>query len=105
VFVKLRLMFEWGGGCLWANDDASIAAFGVGPIESKLFLLPDTCSQLVQMSSWHDTSRDWDNVHRLQDPTPWSIQEQIRFERAVDEMQSMLRAELGPEFEVEYLPL
>lgn len=32
----VRLMFEWGGGCLWGGNDAARATFDVGPIEERL---------------------------------------------------------------------
>ena len=41
---RLRLMFEWGGGCIWVGDDATRSAYGVGPIEESLPLADETRS-------------------------------------------------------------
>ncbi len=103
--LVVRLMFEWGGGCLWPGDDAARAAYGFGPIEDQLLLSPDTRRQLAEMSTWHDTSRDWDYAAFPQHPSPWPSAEWHRFERAVVEMQSVLRGELGESFDLVYCPL
>lgn len=95
----LKLMFEWGGGCLWTANEAALRAFDVGNIEDQLPLTDETRRRLEELSEWHDTSLNWDYPP---DPGPWTPEEEERFERAAAEMLERLRAELGPEFEVVY---
>jgi hypothetical protein len=98
----VRLMFEWGGGCLWCGNDAARAAFDVGPIEDVLPLSPGTRQRLTELSVWHDESL---NPEYPPDPSPWSADERTRFESAAAELLNVVRSELGPEFEVVYVTL
>ena len=98
----VRLMFEWGGGCLWGSNDTARVAFDVGPIEDVLPLSPRTRQRLIELTTWHDGSLDWEYPP---DPSPWSPQERERFEWAAAETLAVVRLELGPEFEVAYVPL
>jgi hypothetical protein len=98
----VRLMFEWGGGCLWGGNEAAAKAFDVGPIEDHLPLSPGTRQQLRKLSLWHDSALHWEYPP---DPSPWSREERERFERAAAEMLTVLQIELGPRFEVVYVAL
>ncbi len=98
----VRLMFEWGGGCLWCGNDAAREAFDVGPIEDRLPLAPETLRRLGELSAWHDTSLDWDDPAG---PGPWPPEEYERFDDAAAEILESIRAQLGPEFHVEYVRL
>ena len=95
----VRLMFEWGGGCLWCGNDAARDAFDVGDIEDRLPLSPATRRRLEELSVWHDTALDWDDPAG---PSPWPPEEDARFDAAALQMLAVLRAELGPDFEVVY---
>jgi hypothetical protein len=95
-------MFEWGGGCVWCGDEITREAFDVGPIEDILSLSEATKRELGEMSAWHDQSL---NQHYPPDPSPWSRDEINRFEVAAQLMRQRLQAELGPDFEVIYVPL
>lgn len=95
----LRLMFEWGGGCLWADDDAARAAFDVDHVEDRLPLSDETRRRLEELSMWHDTSLDWDDP---MGPSPWTPDEDQRFDRAARGLLERVRAELGPDFTVDY---
>jgi hypothetical protein len=99
---EVRLMFEWGGGYLWCGNDAARDAFDVGPIEDRLPLSAETRQRLEELSVWHDTALDWDDPAG---PSPWAPEEDARFERAAAEILERVRAELGPDFAVEYRPL
>ncbi len=99
---RIRLMFEWGGGYLWSGNEATITAFDVGPVEDLLSLSPATRQRLADLSAWHDESLNWDYPP---DPGPWSPDEAERFEQAAAETLSVVRSELGPEFDVVYVPL
>lgn len=99
---RIRLMFEWGGGCLWCDNDAARDAFGVGNIEDRLPLSAGTRRRLEELSAWHDTALDWDDPAG---PSPWTPGEDARFDHAAAEIMEHIRAELGPEFAVEYTRL
>jgi hypothetical protein len=95
-------MFEWGGGCLWCLNDAAYDAFDVGPIEDRLPLSAGIRGQLDELTVWHDTALDWDDPAG---PSPWTPDEDARFDHAAAGILARIRAELGPEFEVEYTRL
>ena len=92
-------MFEWRGGCLWCGNDAALDAFDVGSIEDILPLSDETRQRLEELSVWHDTALDWDDPGG---PSPWTPDEEARFDRAAAEVLEQIRAELGPDFAVEY---
>ncbi|HEX2201703.1 MAG TPA: hypothetical protein VHG91_00320 [Longimicrobium sp.] len=96
---RLRLMFEWRGGCLWPGNAAARDAFDVDYVEDRLPLSGETRQRLEELSVWHDTALDWDDPGG---PSPWTPDEEARFERAAAEILERVRAELGPEFQVDY---
>lgn len=98
----LRLMFEWGGGCLWCGNDAAREAFDIGAIEDRLPLTPETRQRMEELSRWHDTSLDPNDPAG---PGPWLPTEGARFDLAAAELLARIRAELGPEYQVEYVRL
>lgn len=96
---RLRLMFEWGGGCIWAGDDKTRSTYGVGPIENSLPLAEETRRQLAGMAVWHDLSLNWEYPP---DPGPWDAREYERFEAASVAMRDHLQQELGDRFAIVY---
>ena len=99
---RLRLMFEWGGGCLWCMDDATRQTFGVGPIENRLPLSAKLNARLEAHSSLHDSALNWDDPAA---PSPWMPAQFADFDRAVEILMADLQAELGGRFVIEYAPL
>jgi hypothetical protein len=99
---RLRLIFEWGGGCIWCGNDTARERFDVGPIEDVLPLSIETRRRLEELSVWHDESLNRDYPP---DPGPWAAEEYERFEAAAQEILARIRAELGSEFEIVYNPL
>lgn len=99
---RLRLMFEWGGGCLWCGNQAAIEAFDVGPIEDILPLSKGVLNGLLELSGWHDGALNRDYPP---DPGPWKREDYIAFEKAAIEIQGRIQEELGSEFDVVYTPL
>lgn len=99
---RIRLMFEWGGGCLWCGNDAARDRFDVGDIEDRLPLSAENRERLAELSAWHDTALDWDDPAG---PSPWTPDDDVRFDAAASEVLERIRAELGPEFQVEYTRL
>ena len=95
----IRLMFEWGGGCLWCGNDLALKTFDVGPIEDRLPLSDSVRSRLAEMTAWHDGSLNWEYPP---DPGPWTPEEYSRFEKAASDVLAIIRAELGGDFEVVY---
>lgn len=98
----IRLMFEWGGGCLWCGNDAALDAFDVGPIDDRLPLSPEIRERLEVLSVWHDTALDWDDPAG---PSPWPPDEYARFDAEAAVILERVRAQLGPDFAVEYTRL
>lgn len=101
TLYKIRLMFEWGGGCIWCGNEAALKRFDVGPIEEKLSLPEIIIQELQTLSTWHDKALDWDYPP---DPSPWSQEEFQEFEVAAQSMLTKLQIELGADFEVVYEP-
>ncbi|SFC48657.1 hypothetical protein SAMN05421848_1599 [Kushneria avicenniae] len=99
MLYRVRLMFEWGGGCIWCGNDAARERFSVGSIEENLPLSEATLQKLHALTAWHDKALNWDYPP---DPSPWSQEEFRAFETAAHDMRSRLQTELGPEFEVVY---
>jgi hypothetical protein len=99
---RLRLMFEWGGGCLWCDNDAARAAFDVGPIEDRLPLSQQTRHRLDALSEWHDKALNWEYPP---DSGPWTSEEYAQFDQAAKAILAVIQAELGASFEVPYSPL
>jgi hypothetical protein len=95
----VRLMFEWGGGCLWCGNDAARDAFDVGDIEDRLPLSAATRRRLEELSVWHDTALDRGHPAG---PSPWPPEEDARFDTAALQLLATLRAELGSGFAVGY---
>ncbi|AME27194.1 hypothetical protein AXG89_27550 (plasmid) [Burkholderia sp. PAMC 26561] len=63
---RLRLMFEWGGGCIWAGDDAARDKYAVGPIEDSLPLADATRKKLADMT-YGTTCRSTGNILQTRD--------------------------------------
>lgn len=96
---QLRLMFEWRGGCIWAGDNTTRSAYGVGPIEDSLPLTDKTRRKLAEMTAWHDLSLNW--VYPP-DPGPWDAHEYERFDATAAAMREHLQQELGDCFAIVY---
>jgi hypothetical protein len=98
----LRLMFDWGGGCLWCADAATRAALGVGPVEDALPLTPALRDRLDALSARHDTALNWLSPA---DPGPWSAQDFAAFDLAARALLADLSVALGPGYRLTYQPL
>jgi len=99
AFYALRLFFEWRSGSLWCDNEAARAAFDVGPVEDVVPLSRETRRRLSELSAWHDTALDWDDP---MGPSPWSADEKARFDAAAAEILDRIRAELRPDFQIDY---
>jgi hypothetical protein len=94
----LRYLLDPGAGiCLWSGNDEAREKFGY-PIDLDGLGLPDDVQREGQnLVAWFDTSVDWSYPAA---PSPWSDQERVRFQEASQIFLTVLRKNLGPEFEV-----
>ena len=104
--MTIRLMFEWGGGSLWAGDDAARARFDVGPLDDALDLPDALRSRLDALSVRHDTALDWDDPAG---PSPWTDSERAAFDTDAEvlrrDLSAHLATHLGPSVALVYVPL
>jgi hypothetical protein len=100
--MLLKLMFEWGGGCIWCRDDDTRALLGVGPVEDRLLLSPTTRGRLDELSARHDTKLNWSDPAGR---TLWSVAEEASFDAEVTTLLQQIRSDLGPNLRIEYEPL
>jgi hypothetical protein len=95
----LRFFFEWGGGCLWAGNDAARRDLDYGPYDydepCPLPLSPATIARCRWMAEWHDTALNWEYPP---DPGPWDPAESARFDDAANSLLNDIRRELGPDY-------
>ncbi len=93
-----RYFFDSGLGiCLWSDNDAARERFNY-PVElSDLGLSENLLRRVNHLIAWYDTFRDWSYPPN---PSPWPMSEDIRFHEASQKLLSMLRQELGSEFEI-----
>lgn len=94
---KLKLFFEWRGGVLWCANDLAFKLFDCGPVEDRLPLSDGIKKRMAEMTIWHDTALDWNYPP---DPSPWPEEEFIKFHKAVEEILSDIKQELGPGYEI-----
>jgi hypothetical protein len=98
----LRLMFDWGGGCLWCAGAPTLKALGVGPVEKTLPLPQAPRDRLDAFSARHDTALNWLSPA---DPGPWAARDHARFDAAARALLADLTQALGPEYDLRYAPL
>ncbi len=93
-----RYFFDPGSGiCLWSGNDEARERFDY-PVElSDLGLSENLLRQAFHLIAWYDTSLDWSYPSN---PSPWAESEKTRFHVASQNLLSMLRQELGSEFEI-----
>jgi hypothetical protein len=96
---RLKYMFDAGSGiCLWAANDAAHGRFGY-PVDADGLPLSEGLSARVRrLLEWYDRGLDWDDPGG---PSPWDAAEEARFGAEARAVLAALRAELGPEFEIE----
>jgi hypothetical protein len=63
----------------------------------QLPLSPETRQEVERLVAWYDTSLDWNDPAG---PTPWSLEEGARFNRAARALLKRLRVQLGSAYEV-----
>ncbi len=95
---RLRFFFDPGAGiCFWAANDAACECFDY-PIDARnLPLAENTWRRIYFLTSWYDTSIDWNYPPN---PSPWDNDERERFNREAQKLLVVVREELGSDFEV-----
>ncbi|HEY9404323.1 MAG TPA: hypothetical protein VIQ24_16820 [Pyrinomonadaceae bacterium] len=95
---RLRYSFDPGAGiCLWAANDAAREQFDY-PVDVRDLPLPENTRRRVwYVSAWFDTSIDWDYPPA---PSPWSWEEREWFNSEAQKLLTLVREQLGLEFEV-----
>ena len=95
---SIRFSFDAGSGiCLWAGNSVTREQWDY-PIDAKdLPLAENTWRFAHHLCAWYDTSIDW--VYPS-DPSPWDAGERARFNLSAQRFLGILRAQLGPDFEV-----
>lgn len=95
---RLRYFFDPGAGvCLWAANDAARERFDY-PVDARDLPLPEnTWWKVWYVCAWFDTSIDWDYPPN---PSPWNREERERFNAEAQKLLTLVREQLGPEFEV-----
>jgi hypothetical protein len=96
---RLKLMFEWGGGCIWGDDPRTIDRLGVGPLEDQLALGDVLREKLTTMSTWHDGALNWSNPSGA---SPWAKEEFEKFDQAAQELLREIQVALGTHFSIRY---
>ncbi|WP_329256397.1 hypothetical protein OG223_33085 [Streptomyces sp. NBC_01478] len=87
----LRFFFEAGVDTpLWPEDMAS--PYGYPCDLERLPITPATRAELARLSTWYQSSIDWDYPP---DPSPWSDEELQRFKQQARTALEALRRELG----------
>lgn len=98
AIYKFRYFFSAGSGvCLWSDNDAAREKFDYPVDISKLTLSENLQRKALYIIAWCDTSLDWDYPSG---PSPWSEEENARFDRAAQELYEELCEHLGNEFSI-----
>lgn len=96
---QLRYFFSFGSGvCLWSSNAETQALFQTDSVESCQLPISKTLQKRVEfLVSWYDTFLNWEEAPAL---TPWSGREAKQFCAAAQELLSLLRQQLGANFEI-----
>lgn len=98
LVYRLRYLFDFGSGiCLWAGDDRTHADFDYPIHSSKLPITATLQHRIEFVLAWYDTFLDWDHPPAQ---TQWSSTERAAFNQSAQEVLALLRAQLGPKFEI-----
>jgi hypothetical protein len=99
---KLKLMFEWGGGTIWCDNDEARDRFDVGPIEDRLPLSKETLRELERLSTKHDEALNWEYPAG---PSKWAKDKIDEFDISAHKVLKKVKEELGSDFSIEYIRL
>ena len=102
---SLRYFSDWGGPCLWANNDAARSRFGIGGVNFDDLPVSDATKRSAEeLVAWHVQSLNKDYPP---DPSPWRQEECDRFNHASQQLLHTVRNELGADYDVvdEQLPI
>ncbi len=93
---RLRYFFEPGAGtCLWADDPATEARYGLAVDVHSLPVRASTRVLCDYATAWFDTRLDWDDPAG---PLLWDADEAERFRATAARLLAALRQDLEPDF-------
>ncbi len=99
AIYTLKYLFDSGSGvCLWSTNAAANERFDYPVLTERLPLPDDVRERVERMIDWYDTGLDWDDPAG---PSPWTDEEQARFNAEARAVLAILRAHLAPDFEIE----
>lgn len=92
---RLRFFDDYGSGWLWPGDDATRAAFDLGPIDALLPISSETRALADLLSEQHAASLNQDYPP---DGCQWPQSERDAFNAQVETLYQRLWSELGTDF-------
>ncbi len=101
---QLRFFFDYGaGGCLWAGDNLTMEAFGLGPIDEEIANKTGKLSAelLREIEKLDERHADYLNKDYPPDPSLWRQSDCNDFNEKVDSLLSNLTQQLSTDFEIE----
>lgn len=93
---QFRFFFSAGSGiCFWGADEETKAKYDYPVNHWELPLCENTKRGIDHLLYWYDTSIDWDYPP---DPSPWTAEEDSRFQERVSELLKVVKKELGADY-------
>lgn len=94
---KLRFFFEFGGYCLWADDERTTKKFGYAIPCDALPISKELIQELTYLEKEFQTSLDWEYPPN---PSPWSEEQRQIFEKRTKKAYEKLVIELRECFDI-----
>jgi hypothetical protein len=96
---RFRFFFDAGSGtALWADSAAAEEIWGYAVELGRVPVSQPLRDELAGLVTAYDTSVNWDYPP---DPGPWREPQCFRFNQAVRHVLARLRAELGPQWQIQ----
>lgn len=97
---RFKYWFEWGGTCIWSDNDVARDKYGYDVNERELPISGKLRTLLLYLQAYHDNMMDWDNAP---DDSPWWTEEDtIMFNKKKKFAYDQLCKELGEDYEIIY---
>jgi hypothetical protein len=94
---RLRFFDDYGSGWLWAEDDATRAAFDAGPLDEVLAARLSAATRALAVHLL-DRSAASLNPDYPPDGCPWPLDERLAFDAAADALLLAMGRDLGRDF-------
>lgn len=97
ALYKLRFFCDYGGGCIWSDNDKAINEFGV-LVNSDILPISDNLKEEIkELEKDFQTSIDWNDPSS---PLIWSALQKQEFLEKESAVYDKLCGELGNDFEI-----